>query len=115
MHSRSYDRDMQLMDRLLFNDSRRWVCSRASGDTLELAVGTGLKLPFYSDDVQLTGIDLSPAMLRIARTRAAKLGKPIDLRKADAHVLPFADDSFDSVVCTFSLCAIPMNVARYRR
>jgi len=106
-HSRSYDREMQFMDRLLFKDSRQWVCSRASGNTLEVGIGTGLNLPFYMPGVQLTGIDLSPAMLRIARARAHELRKTVDIREADAHALPFADESFDSVVCTFSLCAIP--------
>jgi ubiquinone/menaquinone biosynthesis C-methylase UbiE len=106
-HSKSYDREMRFMDRLLFKDSRLWMCFKASGDSLEVGIGTGLNLPFYAMDVQLTGIDLSPAMLRIARTRANELGKSVEFREADAHALPFPDDSFDSVVCTFSLCAIP--------
>ena len=46
-------------------------------------------------------------MLNIAQRRAAELGRSADLREGDAHDLPFADASFDTVVCTFSLCAIP--------
>jgi ubiquinone/menaquinone biosynthesis C-methylase UbiE len=106
-HSASYDKQMRFFDRILFKDSRAWVCSKAAGETLEVGVGTGLNLPFYPGDVRLTGIDVSPAMLAIARRRAKDLNHPADLREADAHALPFADGSFDTVVCTFSLCAIP--------
>ena len=104
--SASFDKKMARADKL-FGDSREWVCSRAAGDTLEVAVGTGLNLPFYGERVRLTGIDFSPAMLRLARERAAELGREADLREADALALPFADASFDTVVCTFSLCAVP--------
>jgi ubiquinone/menaquinone biosynthesis C-methylase UbiE len=117
-HSASYDKQMGFYDRHLFGDSRAWVCAQASGDTLEVAVGTGLNLPFYPEQVRLTGIDFSPAMLAIARERADGLGRPVDLREADAMALPFPDGSFDTVVCTFSLCAVPDDsraVAEMRR
>jgi len=105
--SRSYDREMRFMERMLFGDSRGWACSRASGDVLEVAVGTGLNLDAYPQNVRLTGIDLSEQMLAIATTRAAELGRDVELRQGDAHALPFADATFDTVVCTFGLCAIP--------
>jgi ubiquinone/menaquinone biosynthesis C-methylase UbiE len=103
-----YDRQMGFFERrLLGGDHREWACSRASGDTLEVAVGTALNLPHYGQDVRLTGLDLSPEMLQIARERAARLGKEIDLHEGDAHELPFPDSSFDTIVCTYSLCNIP--------
>ncbi len=98
---------MRLFDRLLFKDSRHWVCSQATGDVLEVAIGTGLNLEHYPADIRLTGIELSPGMLRLARERAVELEREVDLREGDAHQLDFADGSFDTVVCTFSLCAIP--------
>jgi ubiquinone/menaquinone biosynthesis C-methylase UbiE len=103
----SYDRQMQFCDRVLLGDSRPWVCAQATGHSLEVAIGTGLNLPFYPAGVELTGIDFSPAMLGIAQTRARQLGRTIDLQEADAQALPFPDASFDTVVCTFALCAIP--------
>lgn len=103
-----YDKSIGFFERRVFGQEHRaWACSRASGDTLEVAVGTALNLPHYPDGVRLTGIDLSPEMLAIARTRAAETGREIELREADAHSLPFADSSFDTVVCTYSLCNIP--------
>ncbi|ASR35717.1 ubiquinone biosynthesis methyltransferase UbiE [Prauserella marina] len=101
--SGSYDRQMTLLDRKFFGDTRQWVCAQAEGEVLEVAVGTGLNLPLYPADVTLTGIDLSPAMLEQARGR----GRAIDARTGDAQRLEFPDASFDTVVSTFALCAIP--------
>jgi ubiquinone/menaquinone biosynthesis C-methylase UbiE len=98
---------MRFMERALFGDSRQWACSQASGDVLEVAVGTGLNFAAYPREIRLTGIDLSEQMLEIARTRARELGREVALRQGDAHALPFADATFDTVVCTFGLCAIP--------
>ena len=55
----------------------------------------------------MTGIELSEAMLERAKTRAAASGIQVELRQGDAQKLPFADGSFDTVVCTFALCTIP--------
>ncbi len=106
-HSASYDKQMRFFERVLFGDSRAWVCSQAAGDTLEVAIGTALNLPLYPPETRLTGVDISPPMLKIAENRAEQLGRAVDLREADAQALPFPDASFDTVVCTFSLCAIP--------
>jgi ubiquinone/menaquinone biosynthesis C-methylase UbiE len=102
-----YDRQMSFFDRVLFAGGREWACSRAEGRVLEIAVGTGRNLPHHRDDVQLTGIELSPEMLAIATRRAGELGREADLRLGDAQQLDFPDASFDSVVCTLALCTIP--------
>jgi ubiquinone/menaquinone biosynthesis C-methylase UbiE len=103
-----YDKQMGWFERhVLGEDNRPWVCSRAHGSVLEVAIGTGLNLGYYRPDIQLTGMDLSPAMLDIARKRADDIGLPVQLHEGDAHELPYEDESFDSVVCTFSLCNIP--------
>ena len=102
-----YERQIARSERLLFPDGRAWACSQASGDVLEVAIGTGLNLPRYPAGITLTGIDLSPAMLAIARDRARALGMAVSLREASADALPFPDASFDTVVCVVSLCNIP--------
>jgi len=106
-HARGYDREMAFMERILFEDGRQWVCSKAIGDVLEVAIGTGRNLPFYPPNVRLTAIEFSPAMLEIARRRAAELGRPVDLGLGDAQALDLPDAAFDTVVCTLSLCGIP--------
>ncbi|WP_370962040.1 class I SAM-dependent methyltransferase [Amycolatopsis sp. cg9] len=103
--SATYDAEMAVWDRRLFADSREWACGQAGGDVLEVAVGTGLNLPHYPAGVRLTGLDLSEGMLEVARAREP--ARPATLRQGDAEALPFENASFDTVVCTFGLCAIP--------
>jgi ubiquinone/menaquinone biosynthesis C-methylase UbiE len=115
-----YDRQMGFWEKVLFGgeSGRRWVCSQAEGEVLEIAIGTGRNLPYYSDDVRLTGIELSEQMLQIARARAGELGREADLALGDAQSLEFPDERFDTVVSTFTLCTIPDDrraVAEVRR
>lgn len=110
-----YDKKIGFFEqKVLGEEHRAWACSHASGTTLEVAIGTGLNLSHYPSNVSLTGIDLSPEMLEIARQRAAELGRIVDLREADAQALPFEDASFDTVVCTYSLCNVPDDVVAVR-
>ncbi len=106
-HADRYDREMNFWDRHLFGASRPWACGLAAGEILEVAIGTGRNLPFYSDGTRLTGVDISVRMLGIAGDRAAGLGRQADLRTGDAQALDFPDGSFDTVLCTLGLCAIP--------
>ncbi len=113
-----YDREMNFFDRLLFAGGREWVCAQAAGEVLEIAIGTGRNLPHYPEDVRLTAVELSPAMLEIARARAREVDRKVDLRIGDAQALDFPDQSFDTVVSTLSLCTIPDDraaVAEVRR
>jgi ubiquinone/menaquinone biosynthesis C-methylase UbiE len=103
----SYDKQIAFFERIQFGGGREWVGSRASGSVLEVAIGTGRSLPFYPAGTRVTGIDLSPGMLAVARQRATALGIDADLREGDAEALAFPDDSFDTVVCVLSLCSIP--------
>ncbi len=102
-----FDSQMGFWERVLFPGDREWACGQARGDVLEVAVGTGRNLEHYPDDVHLTGLDLSPEMLARARRRAEQVRPDADLQEGDAQALPFEDESFDTVVCTYSLCSIP--------
>ncbi len=106
-----YDKQIAFFEKTWFTGGREWLTSRARGQVLEVAVGTGRNLPGYPAEVTLAGIELSPAMLAIARQRAADLGREADLRDGDAERLPFDDASFDTVLCALSLCTIPRPVA----
>ncbi|MCL7376545.1 class I SAM-dependent methyltransferase [Streptomyces sp. 35G-GA-8] len=107
----NYDERMRRCDRYMVRDGRSWVCSQARGRVLEVAIGTGLNLPFYPQNTDLTGIDLSPAMLERARRRAASLRMDVTLTEASATELPFPGSAFDTVVCTLALCSIPDDTA----
>jgi phosphatidylethanolamine/phosphatidyl-N-methylethanolamine N-methyltransferase len=80
-----------------------------SGKLLEIGVGTGLSLPHYKRQLAVTGIDLSPDMLRRARERT---GRNISCRveallEMDATQLEFADASFDVVVALYVMTVVP--------
>lgn len=102
-----YNKMISIWERLLFADARQWACGQATGDVLEIAIGTGRNLPWYPSDVTVTGIDLSPTMLDAARLKAKTLNRPVALQVADAQHLPFGSATFDTVVATLTLCSIP--------
>jgi len=106
-----YDKQISFFEKIWFAGGREWIGSRATGQVLEVAIGTGRNLAFYPHDVGITGVDLSPVMLDIARQRATDLGIDVELIEGDAEALAFDDNSFDTVVCALSLCSIP-NPAR---
>jgi ubiquinone/menaquinone biosynthesis C-methylase UbiE len=102
-----YDEEMDFVERRVFGQEHRsWACSQAMGDTLEVAIGTGLNLPHYPADVRITGLDLSSEMLGIAQSRATELGLSVAFKEGDAQEIPFADGTFDTVVCTYAMCSV---------
>ena len=91
-----------------FVEQRRALLAEVSGETLEVGFGTGLNLAYYPDSLDhLTIVDVNPGMLE--RARAAIEASPItvDARVLDGESLPMPDQSFDSVVSTWTLCSIP--------
>jgi ubiquinone/menaquinone biosynthesis C-methylase UbiE len=102
-----YDARTAGLERRFLSASRRWMGRRARGATLEIAIGTGANLPYYPDDVTVTGIDLSGGMLAAAADRISDSGAGARLLRADATALPFPADTFDTVVATFALCSVP--------
>jgi len=86
----------------IFEEGRREVVRAAEwvgGRILEVGVGTGISLPYYSSASRVFGIDLSGEMLNKARKRvdSLKLSNVEDLQQMDAEELPFPDSSFDVV------------------
>jgi len=74
---------------------------------LEVGVGTGKNMRFYPPGVKIIGIDLSPRMLKKARSRGSSLGLDLDLRVMDVQKLPFPHNHFDTVFATFVFCSVP--------
>lgn len=93
---------------------RHTLLQRAAGRVLEVAVGTGKNLRHYPSSCQLTAIDLSPAMLAIAHKRANRLGLDMTFGVMDAEQLAFADQCFDTVVDSLTLCTFPDPIAALR-
>ena len=101
-----YDSSISFVDRKFLASSRAWVAERASGKTLEIALGTGLNLQYYPQITSLTGLEQNRPMLQMALQKAALQGRTLQISQGDAMQLPFADESFDTVLCTFALCGI---------
>lgn len=88
---------------------RTELIPRARGVVLEVGIGSGLNLPFYSTDAsRIYGVDPSPEILKLARKRVEASAVPVELFPQSAEEpLPLADESVDTVVVTWSLCSIP--------
>jgi len=70
-------------------------------------VGTGLDFEYLPRDVRMKGSDLNETMLGRARGRADALGFSIELERADAQALPYADASFDAAYLPCIVCVAP--------
>lgn len=109
-----YDRAERLIEWLLLKRWRRTLFSRARGDVLEVAAGTGRNLEYYPRDCRLTAIDISQGMLDIARQRANELGRAVEFQLMDGVALTFPDDCFDTVTSSLSTCTFPDPLAVLR-
>jgi ubiquinone/menaquinone biosynthesis C-methylase UbiE len=85
-----------------------WV-PQARGEVLEIGIGSGLNLPFYSSEVQrVVGVEPSMALQEMARRReAAGRAKVEFLSQSAEESLPLPDQSIDTIVMTWTLCSIP--------
>lgn len=73
----------------------------AHGSVLEVAPGPGyfaIELAKLGD-YQITGLDISETFVDIARANAAKAGVQVDFRRGNASAMPFADETFDFLLC----------------
>lgn len=88
---------------------REKVIPLAKGRVLEVGVGSGLNLPFYdaSKVVQLTALDPSEEIWGQNKNNIENLGYNFQFIKASAENIPIEDNTFDSVVITYTLCSIP--------
>jgi ubiquinone/menaquinone biosynthesis C-methylase UbiE len=86
---------------------RESALARVEGEVLEIGFGTGLNLPFYPRRVRrITAVDPNRGMLKAAREQIAATDIDVLTRVDDAQRLSFPDNSFDSVVSTWTLCSI---------
>jgi len=80
----------------------------ARGRVLEVGVGSGLNLPFYTGNVmKVWGLDPSAELLEMARHAAAEVPVDVELLRAGAEEIPLADATCDTVLVTYALCTIP--------
>ena len=90
-----------------FNKYRQEVLAKVEGEVLEIGFGTGLNLSFYPDAInEIITVDNNPGVHKLAQKRIDKSSITVDHRILSGENLPMSDNSFDSVVSTWTLCSI---------
>ena len=104
--ARWYDLLDAPFERKRYQPIRPLLFAGLSGRILDAGVGTGRNIPFYPQDGDMLGIDLSPAMLTRASRRRDEVGRDVALMEMDIMHTSFEDNSFDAVVSTFLFCVL---------
>lgn len=104
-----YDKTFGALTNVGRRTAVEYINQQAGNHVLEVGVGTGLALPYYRDDLEVTGIDFSKEMLGKARIKVAKMGlhHVKDLRQMDARDLDFPDNCFDTVTAMHIVSVVP--------
>ena len=98
--------------------ARREVVGSAHGRVLEIGLGVGTNWEYLAEDVEYSGIEPDPHMLKRARAHAEEQGLTLDLHLAGAESLPFEDETFDVVFETLTFCSVgdvPAGLAEIQR
>ncbi len=108
--------DRHVMPRLItfacgqkgIEERRRLVVPLARGKVFELGCGGGLNQQFYDRQAvtAFAGIDPHDSLLESARESARALGRAVDIKQGVGEDIPFSSSSFDTVVCTYTLCSV---------
>jgi len=112
---------MGFYNKFILPKAIHWACSQkpsmlqrekiiplATGNVLEIGVGSGLNLPYYTNNVKgLTAIDPSEDLWKKNNINVEKLFFDLEFIKAQAENIPLANNSFDTVVVTYTMCTIP--------
>jgi SAM-dependent methyltransferase len=87
---------------------RQRVCQGLAGDVVEIGFGSGSNVPFYPPTVaRVAAVEPADLAWTLAAKRVAATRIPIERRGLDGEALPFADDSFDAALSTWTMCTIP--------
>ena len=86
---------------------RERLVPMAEGNVLEVGIGSGLNLPYYDPSVRVTGLDPSLELQAYAREVADRVELDVEFLGVSGEAVPAADNTFDSVVMTWTLCTIP--------
>ena len=102
-----YDFFMNPLEKKKFKRIRKELLSNASGNVLELGSGTGINFPYYEKVETVTAIEPSQHMIERSQAKRKQAVVPIEIVQASAEELPFAANTFDTVVATLVFCTIP--------
>src|SRR3954469_24709409 len=87
---------------------RERACAGLAGDVVEIGFGSGLNVPFYPAAVtQVAAVEPADVGWKLAGKRLRATSVPVRRAGLDGAALPFADDSFDAALSTWTMCTIP--------
>lgn len=112
--AKSYDKMMGLMDRMMMRKWRKMLCKNAKGLVLEAGVGTGANFPYYPEGIKVIGVDFSQRMLEVAEKKVSQAKVPVELMTADIQELPFADNTFDTIITACVFCSVPFPIKGFQ-
>ena len=105
-----------LMGDKFITEERKKVLQRVNGAVLEVGFGSGRNLPWYPSAVQrLVAVDPSREGAKLARKRIADAPFPVEYVPLGGEDVIAPEHSFDSIVCTFTLCSIADPLAALER
>lgn len=108
--ARSYDLMNSRGQERRWAPAKRRLFERMRGRVLFASIGTGLDIEFFPPGRDITGIDISPAMLELAGPRAAAYDGRLELRQIDVHDLDYPDGCFDQAFTACTFCSVPRPV-----
>ncbi len=87
---------------------RRRIVPQAEGRVLEIGIGSGPNLPFYSSSMrQVIGLEPSSKLVGMTRRMARSISRPVELIEGTAEDIPVETAAIDTVITTWTLCSIP--------
>ncbi len=88
--------------------ARSKIVPQATGEVLEIGIGSGLNLSFYDAEkvTSIIGIDPAAQMQSLAYKRATEISIPVETIAADIYGIDAESERFDTIVMTFTLCSI---------
>ena len=94
---------------------RERVISAAQGRVLEIGIGSGANIPFYtSSSRELIGLEPAPRLIAMAERASTGAALPVTLIEGSSEAIPLDNASVDTVVSTWTLCSIPDAVVALR-
>jgi ubiquinone/menaquinone biosynthesis C-methylase UbiE len=107
LYAAVYDQVTERLDRKGAGEHRERLVADADGEVLEVGAGTGRNLPLYRRAKRVVALEPDAEMRARAAKAATRATVAVEVIDGNAMHLPFADESFDTVVMSLVLCTIP--------